>query len=418
MQALFRSSSGFPRPGAFRPTKATAATGEGFAGRARSKVDEAARAHQILAGSPRLPQGNSVEIRILDRLATRHAPSVPGSSSPLACGRLPAPRPGRVGSAGEGGWSFVHYLYLFCVEADARDNDSVATIDVGADSLTYGTITFALDLGPMRNETQHWGYTDDRTRIWAGGLGSGRIWLLDVATDPARLWVERILADVPKMTGLSGPHAYHALPGRMLLTFLGAERGGLLGGMAEFTNDGRLIRTFPDPGDAPERRRRGREAGAGPDGHQWLTPGRNYIKPPAKMDFKDLVKRWWPGASRPANRSRAAKAGDAPPEVRWSLKPGADHGFTTCAHDNSLWLFKGKRDRSVSYEFRKVADTAAMPADIRQSPDDRYLFVSCFGANVFQKRYVTVPERLKHFSSVSPCVQPIKTHVTGFSKRR
>ena len=59
------------------------------------------------------------------------------------------------------------YLYLFCVDADARDNDFVAVIDVDRDSLTHGTVTYTLDLGSKGNETHHWGYTDDRTRIWA-----------------------------------------------------------------------------------------------------------------------------------------------------------------------------------------------------------------------------------------------------------
>src|SRR3954468_23513188 len=64
------------------------------------------------------------------------------------------------------------YLYVFCVDADARDNDFVAVIDVNPDSDTYGKLTYALDLGSRGNETHHWGYTDDRTRIWAGGLFS------------------------------------------------------------------------------------------------------------------------------------------------------------------------------------------------------------------------------------------------------
>ena len=32
------------------------------------------------------------------------------------------------------------YLYVFCVDADAQDNDFVAVIDVNPDSATYGTI--------------------------------------------------------------------------------------------------------------------------------------------------------------------------------------------------------------------------------------------------------------------------------------
>src|SRR5436305_14707635 len=94
------------------------------------------------------------------------------------------------------------YLYLFCVDADAKDNDFVAVIDVDPKSPTYSRITYTLDLGTKGNETHHWGYTDDRTRIWAGGLQSSRIWILDVATDPAKPRIEKVLNDVPKLTGL------------------------------------------------------------------------------------------------------------------------------------------------------------------------------------------------------------------------
>ena len=84
------------------------------------------------------------------------------------------------------------FLYVFCVDADAKDNDFLATIDVNPDSAGFGTIINTLDLGTKGNETHHFGYTDDRSRIWAGGLFSSRIWLIDVATDPARPRIEKV----------------------------------------------------------------------------------------------------------------------------------------------------------------------------------------------------------------------------------
>src|SRR5262245_32199130 len=71
------------------------------------------------------------------------------------------------------------YLYLFCLDADAKENDFLATIDVNPDSASFGTIINTLDLGTKGNETHHFGYTDDRRRIWAGGLFSSRIWIFD-----------------------------------------------------------------------------------------------------------------------------------------------------------------------------------------------------------------------------------------------
>ncbi len=180
------------------------------------------------------------------------------------------------------------YLYVFCVNADAKDNDFITVIDVNPDSATFGTILHRLDLGTKGNETHHWGYTDDRTKIWAGGLFSSRIWILDVATDPAKPRVEKVLENVPELSGLSGPHSYYALPGRMLISFLGSSSGGLPAGLAEFTNDGKFIRRIEQPEKAPY----GYDVAIKPALNRMVTssftPLRNYKKPLAQMDLKDF----------------------------------------------------------------------------------------------------------------------------------
>lgn len=307
------------------------------------------------------------------------------------------------------------YLYVFCVDADAQENDFVITIDVDRASPTFGTVIHRLDLGSKGNETHHWGFTDDRTRIWAGGLFTSRIWILDVATDPAAPRIERVLEDVPRSTGLSGPHTYYALPGRMLLTFLGAEGGGLPAGMAEFTNDGRFIRRIDQPEGAPY----GYDVAVQPKLNRMVsssfTPYRNYSKPFPEMsldDFGDEMVVWDLKERRPI---QVAEVGKAPLEVRWSLDPENDYGFTNCALDDSIYLFKGKEDGT--YEFSKVAETAAMPADLRQSPDDRFLYVSCFGGDEIEQWDVSDPEHPVLTSTVVPCVQPNMMHVTFDGKR-
>ena len=308
------------------------------------------------------------------------------------------------------------YLYVLCVDADEKDDDFVAVIDVGPDSAAFGKVTFTLDLGSKGNETHHWGYTDDRTRIWAGGLKTSRIWLIDVATDPARPRVEKVLDDVPKTTGLSGPHTYYALPGRMLLSFLGAADGGVPAGLAEFTNDGKFIRRIDNPSDAPY----GYDVAVKPDLNRMVTssftPMRNYGKPLAEMDMKDFGREMVVWDFKQRKPLQVAKAGLAPLEIRWSLKPGNDYGFTNCALDNSLWLFRATAPGGP-YAFKKVADTGAMPADLRQSPDDKHLFVSCFGDNLIQQWDVTDPDRPKLVSTVAPGVQPNMMHMTGDGKR-
>src|SRR6516162_6938450 len=134
------------------------------------------------------------------------------------------------------------YLYVFCVDADAKDHDFLAVIDVDSKSPTYGTITYQLDLGTAGNETHHFGFTDDRTHIWGCSLFSSRVFMIDVASNPAQPKLVKILDDIPAKVGLSGPHSPYALPGRMLLSFLAGKDGGVPAGLAEFSNDGSFIR--------------------------------------------------------------------------------------------------------------------------------------------------------------------------------
>src|SRR5438105_12174971 len=107
------------------------------------------------------------------------------------------------------------FLYVYCVDADGKDNDFLAVVDVAKGSKSYGTITYKLDLGSKGNEPHHFGYTDDRSRIWGLTLFSNRIFLIDVASDPARPKIVRTLGDVVEKTGLSSPHSAYALPDRM-----------------------------------------------------------------------------------------------------------------------------------------------------------------------------------------------------------
>src|SRR5436309_9571081 len=124
-------------------------------------------------------------------------------------------------------------LYVFCVDADAKDNDFLAVIDVEPGSKTYGTVTYQLDLGSSGNETHHFGFTDDRTHIWGCSLFSSRIFLIDVATNPAKPRLVKVLEDIPGQSGFAGPHSPYALPGRMLLSFLADKDGGLPAGLAD-----------------------------------------------------------------------------------------------------------------------------------------------------------------------------------------
>src|SRR5438132_316055 len=198
------------------------------------------------------------------------------------------------------------YLYVYCVDADAKDNDFLLVVDVDRQSKTYSKILHQLDLGSSGNETHHFGYTDDRTHIWGLTLFSGRVFLIDVAADPARPKLVKVIEDLGGPARLGGPHSPYALPGRMLLTFLSAHDGAL----------------------------------------------------------DDWVRRW-PSTTRGKYRAR-----------------------TRCA-------------------------TGKLPADLRQPPDHRFRYVSCFGSDEVQQWDVTDLKNPRLHSTLRPGVQPNVMHVTG-----
>src|SRR5579884_2857814 len=265
------------------------------------------------------------------------------------------------------------YLYVFCVDADAKDNDFLAVLDVELESPRYGQILYQLDLGSSGNETHHFGFTDDRTHIWGCSLFSSRIFLINVADDPTKPKLVKVLDDVPEKAGLSGPHSPYAIPGRMLISFLAGKDGGLPAGLAEFTNDGKYIRTLPMPQDAPY----GYDVAIKPDLNRMVTssftPLRNYKKPLAKMDLKDFGKELLVWDFRERKVLQKLTTGAAPLECRWSLKEKGNHGFTNCALDDSIWVWEA--GDNGKYTARKFCDTGKIPADLRQSPDDRFLYV-------------------------------------------
>lgn len=307
------------------------------------------------------------------------------------------------------------FLYVFCLDAAAKNHDFMAVIDVDMDSPRYGQLIYQLDLGSSGNETHHFGYTDDRTHIFGCSLFSSRIFLIDVATDPAKPRVEKVLDSVPHDTGLAGPHSPYALPGRMLLSFLAAGDGGLPAGLAEFTNDGRFIRRLDLPKDAPYMY----DVCVKPELNRMVTssftPLNNYKKPLAQMDLKNFGKEVLVWDFRQRQVIDRMTTGLAPLECRWSLKEGVNHGFTNCALDDSIWTWEGMPDGH--YRARKLCATGKFPADLRQSPDDRFLYVSCFADNEIQQWDVSDLEHPKLTSTVVPGVQPNMMHVTGDGKR-
>src|SRR2546425_11095295 len=98
------------------------------------------------------------------------------------------------------------FLYVSAVDADGRDNDFLAVVDVSLASPTYGRVVNTLSLGSAGNEPHHMGWSDDRTKIWLGALPSKRPFIIDVAADPARATNVQTIDDISAGTRPPRPH--------------------------------------------------------------------------------------------------------------------------------------------------------------------------------------------------------------------
>ena len=77
------------------------------------------------------------------------------------------------------------YVWTLGIPGLGDEQDKLVTIDVNPASERYGTIVHTLSVGG-RNEAHHSGLSDDRRYLWAGGLDTSKIFIFDIATDPAK----------------------------------------------------------------------------------------------------------------------------------------------------------------------------------------------------------------------------------------
>ncbi len=281
------------------------------------------------------------------------------------------------------------YVWALGVEGLGDGSDKLVTVDVDPKSKTYGKVVGQVSVGG-RGEAHHMGFTDDRRRIWAGGLAGDDIYVFDIATDPSRPKLVKTIKDLGTKTGFLGPHTYYALPGRMIIQALSnaKDKGGVTG-MAVYNNNGDFIASYPMP------------VANGGDGYAYdlaVNPGKNvlltssftgyanYMRPlgdlikdeAAMKRFGNTMVAWDLKAMKPT--SIMAVPG-APLEIRWSIVPGANWAVTAAALTSKLWLVQ--QDAKGQWQAKEVAtigDPAKipLPVDISITRDGKGLWVNTF----------------------------------------
>jgi selenium-binding protein 1 len=281
------------------------------------------------------------------------------------------------------------YVWTLGVEGLGDGFDKLVTVDVNPKSKRYGKVIHRVSTG-ARVEAHHMGFTDDRRRIWAGGLADNRIWVFDIATDPAQPKLVQTIADLGEKSGWLGPHTYYAMPGRMLVQALSntKDKGGVTG-MALYSNQGKFLASHAMPtangGDGY-----GYDLAVNPKKNVLLTSSfsgyANYMRPigelmkdgEAMKKFGNTMVLWDLKAMKP---TQVLSVPGAPLEIRWSLNPQDSWAITATALTSKLWLVK--QDAGGKWAAKEVATIGdpsqiPLPVDISISRDGKGLWVNTF----------------------------------------
>jgi selenium-binding protein 1 len=281
------------------------------------------------------------------------------------------------------------YVWTLGVEGVGDGADKLVTVDVQPKSKNYGKVIHSVSVG-SRGEAHHMGFTDDRRFIWAGGLSDSKIYVFDIATDPAKPRLANTIKDLADKTGYIGPHTYYALPGRMLVQALSnsKDKGGVTG-MALYNNKGAFITSYAMPAEG------------GGDGYAYdlavnpkknvlltssFTGYTNYMRPlgelikdqEAMKRFGNTMVLWDLKAMKP---KKIFSVPGAPLEIRWSLNSADNWAVAATALTSKIWLIK--QDGKGEWQAKDVAtigDPAKipLPVDISITRDGKGLWVYTF----------------------------------------
>lgn len=304
------------------------------------------------------------------------------------------------------------YVWTLGIEGLGDGEDKLVTVDARPGSPSYGKVIHSLSVGG-RNEAHHSGLTDDRRFLWAGGLDTNKIFIFDIASDPAQPRLEKQTDDfVAKSGGVVGPHTFYALPGRMLITGLSNNRdhGGKTA-LVEYTNGGSYVATHWMPTEGPGADGYGYDARALPRLNVLLTSsftgwsnymmdfGKMLADPEAMKRFGGSMVIWDLHARKPR---KTFSVPGAPLEIRWAWGPDHDYAFTSTALTSKLWVvYLDDAGEWQAAEAGDIGDPSKvpLPVDISISSNDERLWVNTFMDGTTRLFDVSDPRNAKQIYS-------------------
>ena len=135
------------------------------------------------------------------------------------------------------------YLFVWAGDADKRESDFLAVVDVDRRSPTYAEVVATLPVDAVGTMAHHTEYEMPLGGVlWANGFAAGRTFRLDLR-DPTRPRLAGSFGDAPPF---GHPHSYARLPnGNVLATFQlrNGEGTPATGGLVELDSAGRVVRS-------------------------------------------------------------------------------------------------------------------------------------------------------------------------------
>jgi selenium-binding protein 1 len=292
------------------------------------------------------------------------------------------------------------FLYLACLRAGTgvERPDFIAVIDAEDGRIVHET--------PMPNvgdELHHFGWNrcssachgPDRSHLVVPGFRSSRIHFLNVADDPRRPRVEKVVEaeELVDKTGYTRPHTVHCMPGEnVVVSMLGDRDGGGRGGFAVLD-----AKTFEVKG-------RWENGGKTPSLNYdfWYQPRKNVLvssefgEPnayeegfdPADVEAGRYGRRihFWNLEERRLEQSLdLGDSGLVPLEVRWLHDPDAESGFVGATLSSTIFHFQRQNGGWRAEQVVGIDGVEqegwpfpvpALITDLVLSMDDRFLYFS------------------------------------------
>jgi len=338
------------------------------------------------------------------------------------------------------------YVALLTPETNGK-KDALGVVDTDPASPGYGSLVGKLELPNGGNELHHFGWNAcsshlcayapdphmERRYLVLPGTGSSRIHVIDTQPDPRSPRLVKVIEpeEVMAKTGYAAPHTVHCGPDGIYLNALGAPDGNGPGGIFMLDHESFELKGRWEKNRGPQELAYDFWWHLGEDTmitSEWGTPNmvKDGVNPELLLSGKygNALHVWDLKTRSHLQKLELGKEQQMVLELRPAHDPRRAYGFvgvviSLADLSSSIWMWY-RDEESGTWKVRKVIEIPAEPADPEELPpllqgfkavpplvtdinlslDDRFLYVSCFGAGEMRQYDVSDPTSPKLVGSV------------------